>query len=90
MFSFPDKVLVRLLGTEDTEQLGLPEGEYEFTISVSGLYVAMPTVAGARASDIEPMKNGGKRNGFSLPLTTIGRVSLDTGFTNIVTIETTP
>ena len=85
-----DKALVRLLGTEDTEQLGLSEGEYELTISVSGLYVAMPTASGARDSDAEPSKSGGKRSGFSLPLTTIGKVHLDTGFTNIVTIETTP
>lgn len=85
-----DKVLVRLLGSEETEQLGFSDGEYQFTVSISGLYVTMPTASGARDNEGEPTKNGGKRSGFSLPLTTIGKVTLETGFTNYVSVETTP
>ena len=87
---FSDKILVRLLVTEETERLGFAEGEYDLTISVSGLFVAMPTASGARASEIESAGAGGKRAGFSMPLTTIGKVTLETGFTNFVSIETTP
>ena len=87
---FSDKLLVRLLGTEETEQLGLAEGEYDLTISVSGLFVTMPTASGARASEDEPARAGEKRSGFTMPLTTIGKVTLDSGFTSFVSIETTP
>ena len=87
---FSDKILVRLLGNEETERLGFAEGEYDLTISVSGLFVTMPTASGARASEIESAGVGGKRSGFSMPLTTIGKVTLEPGFTNFVSIETTP